>query len=196
MNYNEVKELISIFVDTDLTEMELRFENLDIRLNRGEARPSYTGQMPAGVSCQPPVQASPDASAPLQEAAFKAGSVVTVMEQATADTQDVQAAIQSSDNAQTGQTAGTTDAAPAGAAEAEGTVITAPLVGTFYSSPAPDQPPFVKVGDIVAEGDVVCIIEAMKFMNEVNSEVSGKVAEILVKDGELVEYGQPLIRIV
>lgn len=196
MNYNEVKELISIFVDTDLTEMELRFENLDIRLNRGEARPSYTGQMPAGVSCQPPVQASPDASAPLQEAAFKGGSVVTVMEQATADTQDVQAAIQSSDNAQTGQTAGTTDVAPAGAAEAEGTVITAPLVGTFYSSPAPDQPPFVKVGDIVAEGDVVCIIEAMKFMNEVNSEISGKVAEILVKDGELVEYGQPLIRIV
>lgn len=196
MNYNEVKELISIFVDTDLTEMELRFENLDIRLNRGEARPSYTGQMPAGVSCQPPVQASPDASAPLQEAAFKGGSVVTVMEQVTADAQDVQAAIQSSDNAQTGQTAGTTDVAPAGAAEAEGTVITAPLVGTFYSSPAPDQPPFVKVGDIVAEGDVVCIIEAMKFMNEVNSEISGKVAEILVKDGELVEYGQPLIRIV
>lgn len=196
MNYNEVKELISIFVDTDLTEMELRFENLDIRLNRGEARPSYTGQMPAGVSCQPPVQASPDASAPLQEAAFKGGSVVTVMEQATADAQDVQAAIQISDNAQTGQTAGTTDVAPAGAAEAEGTVITAPLVGTFYSSPAPDQPPFVKVGDIVAEGDVVCIIEAMKFMNEVNSEISGKVAEILVKDGELVEYGQPLIRIV
>lgn len=194
MNYNEVKELISIFVDTDLTEMELQFENLDIRLNRGVARPSYTGQMPAGVSCPPPVPAPSDVSAPLQGAAFKGGSVVTVMEQSTAAAQEVQASIQSSNNTQAVQTTGTTDAAQA--AETEGTVITAPLVGTFYGSPAPDQPTFVKVGDTVAEGDVVCIIEAMKFMNEVNSEVSGKVAEILVKDGELVEYGQPLIRII
>lgn len=194
MNYNEVKELISIFVDTDLTEMELQFENLDIRLNRGVARPSYTGQMPAGVPCPPPVPAPPDVSAPLQGAAFKGGSVVTVMEQSTAAAQDAQASAQSSNNTQAVQTTGTTDAAQA--AETEGTVITAPLVGTFYGSPAPDQPTFVKVGDTVAEGDVVCIIEAMKFMNEVNSEVSGKVAEILVKDGELVEYGQPLIRII
>ena len=183
MNYNEVKELISIFVDTDLTEMELQFENLDIRLNRGEVRPSHMDRVPA-------VQTPSDVSAPLQEAAFKGGSVVTVMEQASADGQNT-------GSAEAGQAAAeSTDGAQAGTAETAGTLITAPLVGTFYGSPAPDQPPFVKVGDTVAEGDVVCIIEAMKFMNEVNSEVSGKVAEILVKDGELVEYGQPLIRII
>ena len=79
--------------------------------------------------------------------------------------------------------------------ETEGQVITAPIVGTFYQSSAPDAPPFVKVGDKIAAGDVVCIIEAMKFMNEVNSEIAGTVAEILVQDGEFVEYGQELFRI-
>lgn len=74
-------------------------------------------------------------------------------------------------------------------------VIKAPIVGTFYQSAAPDKPPFVKVGDSVAKGDVVCIIEAMKFMNEVNSEVSGTITEILVEDGEFVEYGQELFRV-
>ncbi|MDD7404196.1 MAG: acetyl-CoA carboxylase biotin carboxyl carrier protein [Butyribacter sp.] len=79
---------------------------------------------------------------------------------------------------------------------AEGSkVIKAPIVGTFYQSSAPDKEPFVKVGDTVAQGDVVCIIEAMKFMNEVNSEVSGTITEILVKDGEFVEYGQELFRV-
>lgn len=73
--------------------------------------------------------------------------------------------------------------------------ITSPIVGTFYTSSAPGNPPFVKVGDIVSEGDVVCIIEAMKFMNEINSEVSGTITEILVEDGEYVEYGQALFRL-
>lgn len=74
-------------------------------------------------------------------------------------------------------------------------VIKAPIVGTFYQSAAPDEPPFVKVGDVVSEGEVVCIIEAMKFMNEVNSTVSGTVTEVLVKDGDFVEYGQELFRV-
>lgn len=83
-----------------------------------------------------------------------------------------------------------------GEEEKEGTLVKAPIVGTFYASAAPDKPPYVKAGDTVAEGDTLCIIEAMKFMNEVPSEVSGTVAEVLVKDGEFVEYGQPLFRIV
>lgn len=76
-----------------------------------------------------------------------------------------------------------------------GKVITAPIVGTFYQASAPSQPPFVKVGDTVAEGQVVCIIEAMKVMNEVNSTVSGTVTEVLVEDGQFVEYGQELFRV-
>lgn len=78
----------------------------------------------------------------------------------------------------------------------EGTkMVTAPIVGTFYQASSPDNPPFVKVGDTIAKGDVVCIIEAMKFMNEVTSEVSGTITEVLVEDGTFVEFGQELFRV-
>ncbi len=76
-----------------------------------------------------------------------------------------------------------------------GNIITSPIIGTFYSAPSPDKPPFVKVGDTVNNGDVVCIIESMKLMNELNSEFSGRVAEIYVNNGDAVEYGQKLMRI-
>ena len=75
----------------------------------------------------------------------------------------------------------------------KGTPITAPMVGTFYSSPSPDAAPFVKVGDSVAAGQVVCIIEAMKLMNEIEAEVSGKITEICVKNGDAIEFGQVLM---
>ena len=74
-------------------------------------------------------------------------------------------------------------------------IITSPMVGTFYSSDAPDKPAYVKVGDKINKGQVVCIVEAMKLMNEIESEYDGKIVEILVKDGEAVEYGKPLFRI-
>ncbi|GGG56786.1 acetyl-CoA carboxylase biotin carboxyl carrier protein [Paenibacillus radicis (ex Gao et al. 2016)] len=70
--------------------------------------------------------------------------------------------------------------------------ITSPMVGTFYSSPSPDASEFVKVGDRVNEKSVVCILEAMKLMNELEAEVRGEIVEILVSNGQLVEYGQPL----
>lgn len=76
-----------------------------------------------------------------------------------------------------------------------GNIITSPIIGTFYSSPAPEKPAFVKVGDNVSVGDVVCIIESMKLMNEINSEFAGKVAEIYVNNGDTVEYGQKIMRI-
>ena len=69
----------------------------------------------------------------------------------------------------------------------------APIVGTFYSSPAPDKEPFVAVGKQVKKGDVLFIIESMKLMNEIQSEYDGEVAEILVEDGAPVEYGQPIM---
>ncbi len=87
------------------------------------------------------------------------------------------------------------DAAERTPDSAGGRYITSPIVGTFYEAPSPDKPPFVKIGDAVNEGDVVCIIESMKLMNEINSELSGKVAEICVKDGDPVEFGQRLMRI-
>ena len=79
------------------------------------------------------------------------------------------------------------------AEQPKGKAIVSPMVGMFYSKPAPDAEPFVKVGDTVAEGDIVCIIEAMKMMNEIESEFSGKITEICVADGEPVEYGQTLM---
>ena len=81
------------------------------------------------------------------------------------------------------------DVAPA----KKGTPITSPMVGTFYKAPSPDSEPFVSVGSTVSSGDVVCIVEAMKMMNEIESEVSGKVVEICVEDGQPVEFGQVLM---
>lgn len=75
----------------------------------------------------------------------------------------------------------------------EGTVVSAPLVGTFYAANAPDQPPLVSVGDTVSKGQTLCIIEAMKTMNSIESPCDGKISRILVQDGELVEFHQPLI---
>jgi len=74
----------------------------------------------------------------------------------------------------------------------EGHVVKAPMVGTFYRSPSPDAKPFIEVGQAVKEGDTICIIEAMKLMNEIEADASGVVKAILVENGQPVEYGQPL----
>mgnify|MGYP005720742057 FL=1 len=75
----------------------------------------------------------------------------------------------------------------------EGNIMTSPIVGTFYRKPAPDKEPFVKVGDVVNKGDVLCIIEAMKMMNEIKSEHAGKIASIEIEDGQPVEFGQTIV---
>ncbi|STA99741.1 acetyl-CoA carboxylase biotin carboxyl carrier protein [Clostridium baratii] len=75
------------------------------------------------------------------------------------------------------------------------TIISSPMVGTFYGAPSPDSDSFVSIGEKVNVGSVLCIIEAMKLMNEIESEVNGIVVDILVKDGEMVEYGTPLFKI-
>lgn len=85
-------------------------------------------------------------------------------------------------------------AAPAPAADSSKT-IDAPIVGVFYAASAPGKAPYVSTGKKVKKGDVVCIIEAMKCMNEIQAEEDGEIVEVLVKDGELVEYGQPLFKI-
>lgn len=82
---------------------------------------------------------------------------------------------------------------PASAPVEEGTVIESPMVGTYYSAPSPEAPAFVKVGQNIRVGDVICIVEAMKILNQIESEVSGKVKAIRVEDGQPVEFGQPLI---
>ena len=80
--------------------------------------------------------------------------------------------------------------------EPEGMIVKSPLVGTFYAAPAEDAAPFVSIGDLVRKGQTLAIVEAMKLMNEIESDFDGKVAEVYVENGQAVEYGQPLFRIV
>lgn len=84
---------------------------------------------------------------------------------------------------------------PSSSADSKLLDITSPMVGTFYRAPSPDEPPFVSVGDRISTGQTVCIIEAMKLMNELEAELSGEIAEILVENAEPVEYGQVLMRV-
>ena len=85
--------------------------------------------------------------------------------------------------------------APAAALEPQGIEVTAPMVGVFYAAPAPGDEPFVRVGSKVKAGETLCIIEAMKVLNEVTAEADGEVLEICVADGDLVEFGSCLMRI-
>lgn len=78
------------------------------------------------------------------------------------------------------------------AAQPDGDVVKSPIVGTFYKAPSPDSDPFVKVGDSVSTGDTLCIVEAMKIMNEIDAEFGGEIVKILVDDGQPVEFDQPL----
>lgn len=92
--------------------------------------------------------------------------------------------------------AASASATPQAPAEAhKGNAITSPMVGTFYSAPSPDAEPFVKVGQDINKGTKVCIIEAMKLMNEIESEYDGEIAEICVNNEDVVEYGKPLFKI-
>ena len=86
-------------------------------------------------------------------------------------------------------------AMPESTSKSDGTPVTSPMVGVFYAAPAPDKEPYVSVGSKVNKGDVLCLIEAMKLMNEVTAEKSGEIVEVCVENGQVVEYGQPLFMI-
>lgn len=94
-----------------------------------------------------------------------------------------------------GPAAGGAATAPAATAEEGLHIVKSPIVGTFYGSPNPSSPPFVKAGDQIAAGQVLCIVEAMKLMNEIESDVAGELVRVLVENGQAVEYGQPLFAI-
>lgn len=158
MQYEQVKELIQIFENTDLSNMEVRLGDASVALSRDMKKSSSSD---LSALCKTDGVAVPAAA-----------SVAAPMEVAAEPAREPEAAVSEGDKA-----------------------VTAPIVGTFYQASAPDKPPFVKVGDTIAKGDTVCIIEAMKFMNEVTSEVSGTVTEILVEDGQFVEFGQELFRV-
>lgn len=193
MQYDEIKQLIELFEQTDLTEMELTRENTGLRLSRGIARQAAvaieaisgadTADTAAGGDAAPAPSLSDLQSiiASVQNGAREAMSGNDVPSQTAPEMPNQEAVSSQGEGTMSSQA---------------GTLIKAPIVGTFYAGSAPDKPPYVKKGDTIAKGDILCIIEAMKFMNEVPSEVDGTVAEILVQDGDFVEFGQPLFRVV
>lgn len=168
MNQKEIKELIELLVEKDITEFALERGDVKVHVKRGN-------------SVSPVVQVSP--AAPAVHAVSMPGAA------APSPAEPAEAAHPSPP--------GTTAAQPAAepASEADLFIVKSPIVGTYYEAPSPGTPPFVQVGDTVKEGQVLCIIEAMKLMNEIEAEVSGVIAKMLVSNGSPVEYGMPLFAI-
>ena len=162
MDLGQLERLLSFMSEHGLEEFEYAHGDLRIRLKKAVAPPSA-----APVRALP---AAPEAAVPGTSARPEA----TPAESAGA------AAPESS------------SPAPSASPAEDLHVIKSPIVGTFYAAPSPEAGPFVKVGDTVEAGQTVCIIEAMKLMNEIEADISGEVTRILVENGQPVEYGEPL----
>ncbi len=172
MTIKEIQDLLKLITKLELSEFKLReadFE-LQVRTKHYEKNRTQTIQTlsPAPAVIPPAVPAAP---APASGTPAKAGAPTPQQ-------------LSPSENAG-GEANGGDD-------DSRYLKVTSPIVGTFYRSPSPEKPAYVKVGDTIAKGDVVCIVEAMKLFNEIESEVSGKVVKVLVEDASPVEYEQPL----
>lgn len=164
MDYKAIINLMKEMNNTDLTKLEVEEEGLRICIEKAAEVVTIT---------QPALSAipyNPISSVPLQGSS------------------PVPAAPAAVPAPTTGATADTTEAAD----DSNYKKLVSPMVGTFYAAPAPDKPPFVKVGDKVKKGQTICIIEAMKLMNEIESEYDGEIVKVLVSNEEMVEFGQPL----
>ncbi len=176
MKVDQVLQLIQAVSDSELTEFKYEEDGVKLSLKKTEGK---IVQVQAPVAAPALVQAAP--------AVIPAAPGAVPAAQGTTPGTPSAAAAPSAEAPAAGEVSATgADALPAG------NVVKSPLVGTFYAAPAEDAEPFVKVGDSVKEGQVLAIVEAMKLMNEIESDFTGTVAEILVENGEAVEFGQPL----
>jgi len=171
MNQKEIKELIELLVEKDIAEFQLERGDVKVHIKRGGAAQPL-----------PVVHVAP-AVAPISAIPAPAAPAVAPMP-ATAGPEGSAAPPSAAQ-----------PPAPAPADDSDLHLVKSPIVGTFYESPSPGAPPFVKIGDSVQEGQVLCIIEAMKLMNEIEAEVSGVLAKAFVSNGTPVEYGMPLFGI-
>jgi acetyl-CoA carboxylase biotin carboxyl carrier protein len=171
MNPKELKELIEFLVDKDISEFELERGDLKVRLKRGQ-QPAIAPVAPVVVAAPAPAIAQP---------------MVHIPAVAPTVPQSSPAAAESTPGG-----AG----APAAPAEADSEaglhIVRSPIVGTYYESPSPGAPAFAKVGDTVSVGQVLCIVEAMKLMNEIESDVAGEIVKVYASNSQPVEYGQKL----
>ena len=170
LNMDELRELTELFTTHGLTDFEFENADIRIRLSRNPAPSAAEGFHAVVPHPAPSPQALMHTAASAQPAQGGAPPAPAGSEGGAA----------------------ATAATPAEAPEEELHVITSPIVGTFYRAPSPQADSFVKVGSQVEMGTVVCIIEAMKLMNEIQAETTGTVAKIYVENGQPVEYGQPL----
>lgn len=166
MTLKEIQELIKLVAKTELSEF--RYKDGDVKLHiRGK---SYVG----GGNNNHQVGNGPSIiNVPAAAAAYGPAPMAPAPAAAPA-------------------TAPAPAAAPEGDDESRYVEVKSPMIGTFYRSPSPDKGPYVKVGDVIKKGDTVCIVEAMKLFNEIESEVSGKIVKMLVEDASPIEYDQPL----
>ncbi|OLV16979.1 acetyl-CoA carboxylase biotin carboxyl carrier protein [Deinococcus marmoris] len=170
MNPDDLKQMLDALKAADVREFSLQTGSFSLDLKRGPQ---------AGGNLAPSAPAAPQTQ-PTFETAFDSAPTAPASTSAPASEATPAAPAAS---------------APAAPAAASGAPVKAPIVGTFYASSSPDAAPYVKVGDTVTAGQILCIIEAMKLMNEIEAEVGGVVREILVKNAEPVEYGQTLFLI-
>ena len=154
MNVEEIKELMTLFNDSNMTEFHLSNEEFEVHFSKREEYPQVVSNAAAPVAnVASPVEAAPVSTAPSAEA----------------------------------------QEAPQVATDAK--YITSPIVGVVYLQSSPDADPFVQVGKQITSNDTVCIIEAMKIMNEIKSDFNGEVVEVLVENGQMVDFGQKLFAI-
>lgn len=165
-NLKDIQELLDLLAVKEITEFEMEQQGVKIRVRRGNAFPPNAGN-PNGYGVGP--GSAPGVVAP---------SPVAVIPAATAAPTPAPATLEAAGDSTEGLF-----------------IMKSPIVGTFYSSPAPNAPAFVKAGDTVQVGQVICIIEAMKLMNELEAEVAGQVIRTYVENGQPVEYGQSLFAI-
>jgi acetyl-CoA carboxylase biotin carboxyl carrier protein len=173
LDFNQLRELLTAIAQTDIAELTLKSADFELTVRKGI--PMATSVAPSG--------SSPGDNT-------TAGLVSTSTPAAT-----LPAPLTPPPATATAETAPAPPLAATPTVDPKWIEVKSPMVGTFYRSPAPDEPPFVDVGDRIRTGQTICIIEAMKLMNEIEAELSGQVMEILVQNGEPVEYDQPLMRI-
>jgi acetyl-CoA carboxylase biotin carboxyl carrier protein len=166
MDTKEIKELIKLISETNIAEFKVEKDGFELTIRSDSFFKGKYVERPAQQVMQ---YASPMPSAPVQQAASAPAEAAP--SPAPAPSKGGEAKAEQSGNL---------------------LEVKSPMVGTFYRSPSPDKPVFVNVGDMIKAGDVVCIIEAMKLFNEIESEVSGKVVKVLVNDSNPVEYDQVL----
>ena len=169
----ELKELIEFLKEHNIGEFDLERGDLKVRIKFVQEGGLDTAQLIAALRSAQPVAAAPAPVQAVLPEVFAAGTYVAPSHAASA----------------------ASPAAPVADENAGLHIVKSPIVGTFYESPSPGSSAFVKIGDQVENGQVLCIVEAMKLMNEIESDVAGEIVKRLVQNGQPVEYGQPLFAV-